>query len=92
MEQRLAELEAAQVEQEQVKVEFEKVQVALKDFDRLWEVGTAEERKEVVRSVVERVTVGRETMTVKLRFLPEVKAELPKKAGPGRPRKSLTAS
>jgi len=60
---------------DRLEADLAEVKELLQDFDALWAQGTLEERKELVRALVEDLRVTKEKAVIKLRFLPA--AELP---------------
>ncbi len=72
---RLAELDARAAEHEGVEVGMEEVRGMLRDFDTVWEHMAVEERREVLRSLIEDLRVWKDRAELKLLFLPPI--ELP---------------
>lgn len=70
--ERLAGLEAEERRAEEAELTLGEVSRALERFPELWEALSGEERRELLRSLVESLTLTPEALTVKLLFLPEV--------------------
>ena len=77
IQERLGELDEALARQARAQADFEAVRAVLGDFERLWEVSTLEERQGMVRVLVEKLSVFRDGVIIKLKFGPEERIELP---------------
>jgi len=78
IQERLHELDEDLARQDRAQADFEAVRAVLKDFDRLWEAATLEERQEMVRLLVERIEVSPDEMVLKFKFRPEERIPLPR--------------
>lgn len=78
IQERLAELDEAISREDKARADFEAVREVLRDFDRLWEAATLEERQEMVRLLVERIEVSPDEMVLKFKFRPEERIPLPR--------------
>jgi site-specific DNA recombinase len=78
---RTAELDQTLARREKVGVELDNLKAALADFPRLWEQGTLDEHKELVRLLVEKLEITREEVRIKVKFMPEEVVPLPNMRG-----------
>jgi site-specific DNA recombinase len=76
LQRRLTELEAREAESEGVEVELEAVKRMLKDFDTTWAHLTLDERREMLRALVEELNVWKDRAELKLVLMPPVEIDL----------------
>jgi len=86
---RVGQIEKELAEKEALEVTVAEVQRVLADFDALWEAMTFEERRDMLRNVIEYLKVGKGHVKLKVLFLPERKINTPK--GGGRKKKKPAA-
>ena len=74
--ERLAEIDTVAAEGENFELTLAEVEKVLNDFGSTWEGLSADERREVIRSLVEYLKVYPDRADLKLIFLPEVRLSL----------------
>jgi site-specific DNA recombinase len=79
LQSKLAELEARLFERDALEVSVEQARQALQDFDGVWDELSHEERREMLRNLIEDLKVSRDEVWLKLLFLPPMRVELPRK-------------
>jgi site-specific DNA recombinase len=89
VQRRVAEIERELAEREALEVSVAEVKRVLTDLDALWEAMTFEERREMLRNVIEYVKVGKGFVVLKVLFLPERRVKAPR--GGGRKKRSSRA-
>ena len=83
---RLDELERSLARRDKVAIELDQLKAALADFANLWQQGTLDERKEVVRRLVETLEITRDTVTIKIKFMAKETLPLPRMRARGGPK------
>jgi hypothetical protein len=79
--ERLAVLEAEQERAGDAEVTIAEVERALQRFEEMWEALSRDEQRELLRSLVERLTLTPDRLRLKLLFLPEGELPLPPRGG-----------
>ena len=81
LQERLAELDAKAAEGESVEVGLQEVREMLSSFDAVWSELTLDEQRELLRSLVDELSVSREKAELKLLLMPPVEISLEFKRG-----------
>ncbi len=69
---RLAEIDKQLAKATSDSIRLENVKTALAEFPKVWDGLEIEERRELLRQLIERLEIGKTQMTLKLVLLPEV--------------------
>jgi chromosome segregation ATPase len=77
----LADLESRVANREAVEVGLAQVKQVLSDFGRVWEHMTIEEKREMLRNLIEELAVGKGKGTLELPFLPTLELKWPVRGG-----------
>jgi len=89
LQSKISALEQALGEEEAVGVTLAEVKRALKDFPKVWDALALEEKREMLRLLVERLDVGKTTADLKLLFIDPLKVPMLLKRG-RKPKRELT--